>query len=344
MGLIAVVAVAGAAVLAGTLRAQEKEDSGTRVRVMAFGQGSYLGVYISDVSSDDVERLGLPGERGVLVTGVADEGPAHDAGLQKNDVILEWNGERVESQAQLRRILSETPAGRTATLSVFRDGSRRSVSVELGEREGFTMGSTWNEDASRQLREQLERSREKLGDVNVQLRRMPHVMTFMSMQGGRLGVGIQGLGAQLGDYFGLGDRTGVLVTTVREDSPAEAAGLKAGDVILAVGGEDVEGPGDLMKLVQEAEAGPVTIRILRDRAERSLTADLPESDWKWRSDEDGEMNGFFFGEPDAFQVEPGDVKVEWVEPELNLQRIELENLERMLPAAPVVIRSSVTAI
>ena len=147
-------------------------------------------------------------------------------------------------------------------------------------------------------------------------------MTFMSMRGGRLGVGIQTLEPQLAEYFGLGERTGVLITTVKEESPAAKAGLKAGDVIIAVDGEDIDGTGDVSRLVWDAEAGPVAIRILRDRDERTVTVDLPEAENTWKSD-DGEMNSFFF-EPGDFdmQFDEGDVHVEWAEPVRELSRLE----------------------
>ena len=300
--------------LAGTLSAQEKSDAEGLVRVLAFGQGSYLGVNIADVTEDDVDRLGLREERGVLITGVADEAPAQDAGLREDDVILSWNGERVESEAQLRRILRETPGGRTATVGLFREGSERSVSVELGERSGmpraFDLRSGWDEGSALELREQLEKSREHLGDLNMRIRAMPRIMSFMSFRGGRLGVGIQSLEPQLAEYFGLGERTGALITTVREDSPAAGAGLKAGDVIIAIDGEEMDGPGDVSRALREAEAGPLDIRIVRERSEKTITVDLPEAEFKWKS-KDGEGYGFFFG-PEDFDME--DARVKWSAP------------------------------
>ena len=327
LGFVAAVVLAGAVGLTGTLSAQEKSDTESRVRVLAFGQGSYLGVFIADVVAEDVERLGLREEMGVRITGVADEGPARDAGLQEDDVIVSWNGDRVEGEAQLRRILGETPAGRSASLGIVRGVSERTIAVELGHRASpggtFTLRSGWDEGHALELREHLEKTREHLGDLRVRVREMPHVMTFMSMRGGRLGVGIQGLEPQLAEYFGLGDRDGVLITTVREDSPAAAAGLKAGDVIVAVDGEEIESAGDVSRLVWGADAGPVAIRILRDRQERTVTVDLPEAENTWRSD-DGEMNGFFFG-PEHFDMDfdTDDVRVEWAEPLRELSRLRV---------------------
>ena len=322
-GVAVVLALAGAAAVAGTLSAQEKGDADHQVRVFAFSQGSYLGVFIADVSAEDVERLGLREERGVRITGVADEGPARDAGLQEDDVILSWNGARLEGEAQLRRLLNETPAGRSATLGVFRGGAERSMTVELGQRGGapgvLSLRSGWDADRAAQLREQLELNREHLGDLRVRLGEMPRVMTFMSMRGGRLGVGIQGLEPQLADYFGLGERTGVLITTVREDSPAAKAGLKAGDVIIAVGGDDIEDVGDVSRFVWGADAGPVEIQVLRDRKERAVTAELPEVENTWHSS-DGEVNGFFFG---PGELDMDDTHIEWAEPLKEISRLRM---------------------
>lgn len=313
--LVALAGLLGSAVLVNSVTAQEKGDEAVRLRVMEHARGSYLGVYISDVSTDDVGRLELPGERGVLITGVADEGPAREAGLEVDDVILSWNGDRVESAAQLRRLLSETPAGRQVELGVFRNGAPRTIDVELGEGGGLAHALRWSgdfgwdEEHATELRRQLEQVREHVKDLNVKIR--PRVLSFMSMRGGRLGVGIQSLGEQLGEYFGLGDRSGVLITTVKEGSPAAEAGLRAGDVILAVDGENVEDPGDLTRLVWGAEAGPVEIRILRDRSERTVTAELPESEGEWTFEEGPETSSFFFG---PGEVDVGDVRLDWVEP------------------------------
>ena len=326
LSFVVAVALAGTAGLAGTLSAQEKSDTESRVRVMTLGQGSYLGVFIADVTAEDVARLGLREESGVRITGVADEGPARDAGLEEDDVIVSWNGDRVESEAQLRRILGETPAGRSTSLGVIRGGSETSIAVELGHRGGqggvFTLRSGWDEDQAVELRKHLELSREHLGDLKVRIREMPHVMTFMSMRGGRLGVGIQSLEPQLAEYFGLGERTGALITTVKEESPAAQAGLRAGDIIVAVDGEDIDGTGDVSRLVWDAEAGPVAIRILRDRNERTVTVDLPEVENTWHSG-DGEMNSFFF-EPKDFDMQfDDDAHVEWAEPHREISRLKV---------------------
>ncbi len=243
-------------------------------RGMPFGpSGSYLGVYIAEVDRAAVERLGLDAERGARVSEVTEDGPAAKAGLREDDVIVEWNGAPVESAVQLRRLVSETPAGREVKLTVVRDGKRTDLPVEVGERPGPAAG-TWT------MRTPLPGRLEGLGERLRAPEIRGRVLSLMS--GGRLGVSVQTLGDQLGAYFGLGDRDGVLVTSVREDSPAAEAGLKAGDVILAFDDAEVDSPGALVAAVRAAEQGDVAVRLLRDRKERTLKVKLPEaSEARW---------------------------------------------------------------
>src|SRR5579864_8644098 len=96
--------------------------------------GAYLGVDISDITNDRVSALKLKDERGVEVTMVDQDAPAGKAGLKEHDVILTMNGSNVESGAQLRRMIRETPAGRVVTLGVSRDGQPVTIKVQLAAR------------------------------------------------------------------------------------------------------------------------------------------------------------------------------------------------------------------
>lgn len=252
--------------------------------------GSYLGVYIREVTDDDVDRLDLGEERGALVTDVPDEGPAAEAGFQADDVIVSWNGARVESAAQLRRLVGETPAGRSVDLGYVRDGGQRTATIELGDRSSSVTRWSPRGELGADVRGRLE---ESLGDARFHLRELRdgHGDFRMFMRGGRLGVGIQNLGDQLAEYFGADDG-GVLVTSVREDSPAADAGLRAGDVIVRVDGEPVSDPGDLMREITGAEAGEIELRVLRERQERTIRATLPERAEGIRELRSG--NGYFF--------------------------------------------------
>ena len=96
--------------------------------------GAYLGVDIADVTTERLSALKLKDERGVEVTMVDQDAPAGKAGLKEHDVILSMNGTNVESGAQLRRMIRETPAGRMVTLGVSRDGQPLTLKVQLADR------------------------------------------------------------------------------------------------------------------------------------------------------------------------------------------------------------------
>lgn len=288
--LIPMLGMIALALVVNGLSAQERDEAAERpsppvarvapappavVSLRAASSGAYLGVVIREVDSDDVDRLDLPEERGALITEVPDDGPAAEAGLRDEDVIVSWNGSRVESAAQLTRIVRETPPGRPVEIGYVRDGERATATVELGEHPAmgrlFRGGGT-HADARQRLEESLGRMRRGLefrGDGDG-----PGHFLFR-FRGGRLGVGLQNLTDQLAEYFGADDG-GALVTTVREDSPAAEAGLRAGDVILRIGDEQIGDPGDVVREIAGAVAGEVEIRVLRDGDERTLRATLPE--------------------------------------------------------------------
>src|SRR5580692_6744465 len=98
------------------------------------GTSAYLGVDVSDVTTERLEALKLKEEKGVEVTMVDQDAPAGKAGLKEHDVILTMNGETIESGAQLRRMIRETPPGRVVTFGISRDGQPVTIKVQLGDR------------------------------------------------------------------------------------------------------------------------------------------------------------------------------------------------------------------
>src|SRR6202165_6232080 len=101
------------------------EDSGT---------SSYLGVDISDVTTERLSALKLKEEKGVEVTMVDQDAPAGKAGIKEHDVLLTMNGTSIESGAQLRRMIHEMPPGRIVSFGLSRDGQPVTVKVQLADK------------------------------------------------------------------------------------------------------------------------------------------------------------------------------------------------------------------
>jgi serine protease Do len=230
-----------------------------------FGGSSRIGISVKDLTDEDVKRNKLSSSSGALVGEVEDESPAATAGFRANDVMVEFDGERVRSARQLTRLVQETPSGRTVQAVVIREGQRVTLSVTPRETnaraiERFRDFEDW---VGPDRRTPPARPAPAPRPPRVPL--PPDVDEWMfGRSSNRLGVTVDDLSEQLAGYFGTKD--GVLVTTVRDDSAAAKAGLKAGDVITQFNGMPVDSPSELRRRIQRLEDGAeFTIEIVRDR-------------------------------------------------------------------------------
>jgi len=234
---------------------------------------SWLGVETHEVTGDKAKELKLPAERGVVVGKVIPDSPAAKAGLKENDVVTEINGQRVEGTAQFRRMIREIPAGRTAQFTVWRDGRSQTISATLGKAE-----------EGHHMRFQAAPGTYAFRMPEVpELRELPN-MDWEGMLAPlghpRLGIDAEDLSGQFGSYFGAPDGEGVLVRDVNSGSPAEKAGLKAGDVIISVDGDRIRSVGDLReKLAPKSDdqdkEWTVKLGVLRNKANMTLSVELP---------------------------------------------------------------------
>jgi S1-C subfamily serine protease len=217
-----------------------------------------------EVTPETVKDLKLAGEYGVLLRGIVPGSPAAKAGLKANDVVTELNGQRVEGAAQFQRMIREIPPGRTVQLTVWRDGKAQTISAVLGQ----------NERRSRELIYREPGPAEPGDEFFFRMPRIMPPMSFPFFTGPRLGIDAEDLDGQLGNYFGAPGGEGVLVREVTAGSPAEKAGLKAGDVIIKLDGERVRTAGELReKLAQKHEQKSVALGVLRNRSEISVTVE-----------------------------------------------------------------------
>ena len=254
------------------------QDKNERPRRLTMSNSGFLGVEIEEVTHDVAGRLRLREERGALITSVTDDTAAAKAGLQKDDVITRWNGDTVESARELSRHIRETPAGRSIKLGVLRNGSEIEVAVTLGNRGDY-----------------LSHMRVEAIAPRAPLAALPAMPAMQAMparvrlrDGYQLGISLQSMSPQLAEYFGLQKRNGALVTFVHPDSAAAKAGLKAGDVILSIGGDTVENPRQVVEALRSKGEGAVEVKVMRDRQERAVTVQLEKgkSSRLWSAGED----------------------------------------------------------
>jgi membrane-associated protease RseP (regulator of RpoE activity) len=257
--------------------ALESEAEHLRSEFLDREGAAWLGVTLKDVTAEKARDLKLPGEYGALVASVDEDSAAAKAGLQKSDVIVEFAGERVRSAAQLRRLIRETPAGRTLSLQIIRDGQARTLSAKLQTRtRGFQF---------------------EVPEIHIPEITMPRTYPepfyrgfSLLFDGGKASLGISGdeLTTQLASYFGVKQGKGVLVREVVVGSAAANAGLKAGDVIVAVDGKSVATVAELRQALEikpGEEKRKLNLTVVRDRHEQTVPVELerPERDERGRT-------------------------------------------------------------
>lgn len=311
----------------------------------ALAAQGYLGV--TTQATDEDLRRGLDLTRdGLLVNQVEEDSPADRAGIRKGDVILSFNSRSVSEPSELRQLVRQTEAGRTVSISIWRNGERKSLDVKLGDvsdagdmidvptppRTPRTPRAPRAPEAPRAPRHieihgdddggqhgDMKRRviingkeipedeiDETLKDMKIKVFSDDDGKSFgwepKSLKGleklrdmqlspgwgggngelffaptpggrGRLGVRVEKLNDEMRDALGAKDGHGVLVLEVMGDTPAQRAGMRAGDIILKVGGDDVESPESLVKSLRSHD-GKVTVHVLRKGLTKSLEAEL----------------------------------------------------------------------
>ena len=231
----------------------------------------YLGVEPREITKDNFKSYGLNEVRGVVVERVFENSPAAKSGFQKGDVIVKFGSDAVSSVRKLQRLVSETAPDHNVSVTVLRGGRETELKVTIGKRDGFTvieggLGPMGQSDGrSFELRLPRIEGLPPMGGGNVERR--------VVVRGGdrrAIGVGVTPLTKQLGDYFGVNGGKGLLVTEVRENSPAAKAGIKAGDVIIQTEGTAVGETEGLVDALNKKKEGEVSIEIVRDKKRQTL--------------------------------------------------------------------------
>lgn len=213
--------------------------------------GAFLGVYLADVNESRARELRLLEARGALIGKVLENSPAAKAGLRENDVILSFDEQTILNAGMIYMLLNEALPESSVLLKIMRDGVERAVTVIVGARQG------------------------EAGDSKA----LPPEV-FHRTRTWRLGVKTAPLSPQLAEFMGV-QGTGALITEVEPRTLAERAGLKAGDCLLSLNGEQVGTSSDLNRTFNELftkAKGQLSAKIVRAKKEQEVTIKAEENE------------------------------------------------------------------
>jgi serine protease Do len=205
---------------------------------------AWLGVQLAELTPEMAEGFGVGVEQGVVISSIIEGQPAQRAGLRRNDVIVEFDGQPVADLQKFRLKVADTPVGRRVPIVVLREGRRVTLSVTLGARDQAALASAG--PATRQPATELG------------------------------GIRVRELTTQERSEASV--RNGVLVLEVAEGSAAEEAGLAANDVIEEVGGKSVTDGPTFSRLLSEAKSRGRPAVLLVHRGDNTHFVTLRLSD------------------------------------------------------------------
>ena len=199
-----------------------------------------LGVQVSSIpfSEEDARELGLPNGGGALISVVGDGGAADKAGMEINDIVIEYNGQPVRNSNDLISMVVATKPGTTVPVKVVRNRQQRTLNVTVAELD--LLATDQNETEARRGTES------------------------------GIGITIEPLTPQLQRRLELpAGRGGAIVTEVVEGSPAERAGFAEGDVIVSINGRAVSSPDEVSRAF-DASSSIALVRVWRQGEEVGL--------------------------------------------------------------------------
>ena len=290
VAILSLGSMAAVAVLHGDHDGENHDDDvhKARVRVVTVGENgeahehefgekrAFLGVQVGGTDDD----------QGARIDKVVEDSAAERAGLMEGDVIVSFNGETVDDPVGLTRAIRGVEPGQTVDVEVLRDGQRRTLGAEMGERPGHRAMWFSDEDNpfvfnfdfdfdSEEMQEHMEKLHEHLEGLQLHI---PNLEGHFMFRGHRplLGVQIVETTPELREHLGGTEDAGILVGKVMEGTPAEEAGVEVGDLIVAVNGDSIGGTRDLRAALAEYAGSTMTVDVIRDGRRTALSVFVPE--------------------------------------------------------------------
>ncbi|MQB10749.1 Do family serine endopeptidase [Agrobacterium sp. ICMP 6402] len=216
-------------------------------QLIEFGETrrGWLGVRVQPVTDDVAASLGMESAKGALISGVAKGGPVENGPIQAGDVVLKFDGKDIHEMRDLLRIVAESPVGKEVDVVILSDGKEETVKVKLGQLQDTTDEKAATEDPQAEdgdggvvAPEDDGGTDDQAQDQTPEVREAPQSV---------LGMNLVVLSNELRTEKGIAESVeGVLVASVDPGSPAEQKGMKPGDIIVEVGQDFMEVPGDVL--------------------------------------------------------------------------------------------------
>ncbi len=188
----------------------------------------WLGVQIQPMTEEFANAMGMDKVQGVLVSGVP-EGPAKDAGIEEGDVILKFDGQKIDDVSQLVRIVGQSEVGKTLDVEIYRFNDDETITKKV------KLGRLEDED---QIAENTEEDAPSTPSDDGQ---------------SLLGMTLEPLTPEMAQQFGIEEPGGLLVTAIEPDGIADSRALQAGDVVRSANREDVNSVKELEDVIEAAK-------------------------------------------------------------------------------------------
>jgi C-terminal processing protease CtpA/Prc len=248
-------------------------------------KGAFLGVYMDDLDKELIEKYDYPKSSGILIVGIVDDSPADEAGIEDYDIIYMVAGDKVTGTKQFSELIRSKEPGEEISIIAYRDGEKMSFDVELAEKKTAYVTIDIDDDEMEHAKKVYLKALGKAGktwsitgdDIDVWMK--------SGLGGrGRLGLKLQELDEDLAEYFDRDAGEGVLILGVVEDSPAEDAGIKSGDVLVEIGDDEISDIKDVFNSLDDIfddlddidEEVEIAIKVVRKGKEMTFDIELED--------------------------------------------------------------------
>jgi serine protease Do len=200
-----------------------------QIKTKGYVQRGWLGVYIQPVNKDLADYFNMKEPYGALVADVVKDGPADKAGIKRGDIIVSFDGKKVESTEVLPKIVASTPIGKEVNIGILREGKKMNIKAKIGE---------MPESKSEAVVKKSE--------------------TFDN-----LGLRVSNITPEIMKQYGIHDSEGVLILEVKNGSPADNAGIREGDIIKSVEYHIVKNIDDYYSIVRNFKKDKMLVDVKR---------------------------------------------------------------------------------